>query len=374
MLGLLALAACAVPGSESRFDPEAPVIVGVLVPTGSTNPEQEALGQSLANAAQLAGQSVEGIALDIQVFETAGDATTAARAAETALAGGADILVGPFYADETAAVAAIADAAGRRVLSFSNNTAVAGGNVHLLGITFEALAGRLVGFAAAQNLGPLGTVYPEGIEGEAARDAIRQATAAVGAEIVVEEAYPFSVQGITETAGRIARTVRASGAAAIILTDSPAGGLPFITETLRGLWVRPRAVQFLGLQRWNAVPRAVAQPGLQGGWFVAPDPALAAGFAARYQAAYGTPPHPLASLAFDAIAATGAMVAEARIDGAAPFSAERLTDPAGFAGVNGIFRFRADGGTDRALTVFEVIDGDARPLDPAPRSFQTPGA
>ena len=96
------------------------------------------------------------------------------------------------------------------------------------------------------------------------------------------------------------------------------------------------------MQRWDVSAEALAVPSLQGGVFAAPDPALVNAFAGRYQAAYGEYPHELAGLAYDGIAAVGALIAEARGQGGSPFSTARLTQPAGFAGVNGPFRFGAE--------------------------------
>ena len=50
-------------------------------------------------------------------------------------------------------------------------------------------------------------------------------------------------------------------------------------------------------------------------------------------------------------------------------SAAALTQGQGFAGVNGIFRFRADGTNERALAVLQIVNGGVQVLDAAPRSF-----
>ena len=89
-------------------------------------------------------------------------------------------------------------------------------------------------------------------------------------------------------------------------------------------------------------------PSLQGGVFAAPDPALVAAFTGRYQTAYGESPHELAGLAYDGVAAVGALIAQARRQGGSPFSTARLTQPAGFAGVNGAVPLHAPDGRDPA--------------------------
>ena len=56
--------------------------------------------------------------------------------------------------------------------------------------------------------------------------------------------------------------------------------------------------------------------------------------------------------------------------GADVFSETSLTDPNGFAGIDGIFRFLPEGPAQRVLTVFEVKRNGFRILEPAPNSFE----
>ncbi len=374
VFGLAALAACAPSGSSGPVDPTEPVQVALLVPLGSDDPDREALGQSLVNAAELARSDLRGVAVELKVYATAGDPQTAAEAAQTALGEGAEILVGPLFSTATTAVAPIAASRSSVVLSFSNNPQVAGGNVYLLGNTFDNAAERIVGYTVGQGLTRLSIVHPQGAEGELARDAVRQAASRAGGEVVHLGSYPLSVEGIAEEIQGVADAVRAAAPDAMVLTDGPTGGLTFVAESLRGLGVRAEQVKFVGLQRWDTSQQALAQPSLEEGWFTGPDQLLSSRFADRYSSAYGRDPHPLAGLAYDGIAAVGALMAEAQAEGARdPFSAARLTKPAGFAGVTGIFRFMPDGTNQRALAVYEVDQGLALQIDPAPRSFGTGG-
>ena len=82
------------------------------------------------------------------------------------------------------------------------------------------------------------------------------------------------------------------------------------------------------------------------------------------------PPHPIAGLAFDGIAAIGALVSAGN---AGSLSAAALTQPTGFVGVNGIFRFRPDGTNERGLAIATIIDKQVTVIDPAPRSFAGAG-
>ena len=51
------------------------------------------------------------------------------------------------------------------------------------------------------------------------------------------------------------------------------------------------------------------------------------------------------------------------------FTEAALTDPNGFSGVDGIFRFRDDGSTDRGLAVLQVSATGFTVVDPAPRTL-----
>ena len=56
--------------------------------------------------------------------------------------------------------------------------------------------------------------------------------------------------------------------------------------------------------------------------------------------------------------------------GGADFSPAALADPSGFAGVDGVFRFRPDGIAERGLAVVEVEADGLRVIGPAPRTFE----
>ena len=92
-------------------------------------------------------------------------------------------------------------------------------------------------------------------------------------------------------------------------------------------------------------------PALQGGLYAAPDPSGFRSFAGRYRTRFGGEPVRTATLAYDAVALVAAL---ARTQGAQRFSPEVLTNPSGFAGIDGLFRFRADGTNERGLAVMKV--------------------
>ena len=126
----------------------------------------------------------------------------------------------------------------------------------------------------------------------------------------------------------------------------------------------------MGLSRWSVQPQVAALPALQGGYFTMPDTNLESNFSKRYSSAYGTSPHPLAGLAYDAIAAIGALAGAGRADA---LTASQLTRNAGFVGTQGIFRLRANGTNERGLAVAQLRNNQVVIVEPAPKNFSGAG-
>lgn len=337
--------------------------VALLVPYGSANQGDEGLARSLENAARLAAADLGG-GIEIRVYATAGRASTAAAVADQAIAEGADVIIGPLRSDAANAAAVAASDDGINVLAFSNNSSIAGGNLFVLGNTFDNIAARLMRYSAAQGRNRVVVVHGNTPVGEIARAAVTRAASGSSAQIVGTTAFEFSQEGITAAAPQIAATVRSTGANAVMLTDDSTGALPLLAELMPNQGIDPAVTKYLGLTRWDIPPQTLTLSGLQGGWFALPDPALTSRFRSRYQSAYENPPHPLAGLAYDGVAAVGALAAK----DLAP-TRSNLTQSSGFAGVNGVFRFKANGTNERALAVAQVINSQVRIVDQAPKSF-----
>ena len=252
------------------------------------------------------------------------------------------------------------------MLAFTNNASLAGGNVFVLGHTFENTAQRLVSYAARQGKRRIVTVSAQNAAGELGRSAIASAASASGASVVGNVTYSYSQQGVNAAVGEVASTVSATQADAVFLTSNTDAALPFFAQLLPERGVDPAVTQYIGLTRWDVPPQTLDLPGLQGGWFALPDPTLAAQFNSRYSAAYGSQPHPLAGLAYDGIAAIGALVKQGKANA---LTAAALTQGAGFQGVNGVFRFRPNGVVERGLAVATIRDRQVVVVDPAPRGF-----
>ncbi|MCB2110344.1 MAG: penicillin-binding protein activator [Defluviimonas sp.] len=368
LTAVAALSACGpMPMGGAGLPAGKPVPVALLVPSGSASSTDLLLAQSLENAARLAIADLQGVQIDLRVYGTAGQAAQAASAATQAVNDGALVILGPLYAHSANAAGNAVRGSGVNVLSFSNNADVAGGNVFVLGPTFDNTADRLVSFAARQGKRRIVMVHARTPAGELARAAVTRAAARSAATVVATVGYEMSQNGVVSAASQVVSAAKANGADLVVLDATTDGALPVLSQLIREQGLTSDVAQVGGLARWDVPAQAAGLPGLQGGIFALPNPGLTQQFEARYTAAYGTPPVPAAvvGLAYDGIAAVGALVKMGKTD----LSAAALTQGAGFAGVSGVFRLRPDGTNQRGLAIAQIQNSQVVVIDPAPTSF-----
>lgn len=366
----LVLSACG-PGyspgiSGPGLNAGAAIPVALLIPGGSDDTNDIYIAQSLENAARLAIADLGGVTIDLRVYNTQGSPEIAAAMATQAADEGAAVILGPFFALEANAAGAAVASRGINVLSFSNNPEVAGGNVFILGQTFDSTARRLASYAVGRGIDRIMVVHDPDPAGQIGKVAIENAVVNAGGTLAAVGTYEFSQNGIIEAIPGLAASAKSSGAKALFLTADNAGALPLLSQLLMENGVNPATFQFIGLARWDIPAATLALPGVQGAWFALPDPVTNQQFQARYAAAYGEAPPIYAGFAYDGVAAIGAV---ARSGGGASLTADALMQSAGFVGVGGIFRLRPDGTTDRGLAVAQIQDKQLVVIEPAPNNF-----
>ncbi|MGZ9811838.1 penicillin-binding protein activator [Pseudoroseicyclus sp. H15] len=373
VVSLLWLSACAGVVTTTTGGGNAPglgageaVPVALLVPAGSGVATDEFVARSLENAARLAIGDLNGAQIDLRVYPTGASPSGATAATNQAISEGAKIILGPLYAEAANAAGIAAAGSGVNVLAFSNNPTIAGGNVFILGPTFGNIANRLVSYGNGQGLDTYLVAHGNDLQGQLGRDAIVTAVNRFGGTVAAVESYDLTQADILAAAPGIAAAAQSVNADAVFLTAGVNADLPIIATALPDNGLTPGVVTYLGLTRWNAVPQALSLPGLQGGFFALPNEATTAAFESRYSAAYGEAPHPVAGLAYDGIAAIGALAASGRSDA---LSRAALTQSQGFSGTQGIFRLLSDGTNERGLAVATIRNNQVVIVAPAPNSF-----
>jgi branched-chain amino acid transport system substrate-binding protein len=338
-----------------------PVRVGIILPFSSNSAPTRALAASMMKAAELAMFDAGNRNILLMTADEGNGGANAANAVQQLLAQGAEVIVGPLFGPSVSAVAPIARDRAVPVLAFSTEKNVAGNGAYLLSFLPQNEVNRVVSYAAANGHRQFAALAPQTAYGDVAKDAFTEAVAAAHGNVVDVERYAPNAGAVTGPASTVAK----SGADAILIAQ---GGviLRAIAPTLSLDGVARDKVKLLGTGLWNDDAAVTRETSLQGSWYAAPAPNADTEFVNKYRTAFGTAPAQLASLAYDAVSLV------ALLSSGTPyhrFTRSALMDPNGFAGVNGIFRFKADGTSERGLAVLEVTSAGPTVVSPAPTTF-----
>ena len=343
------------------------VRVALLLPLTGQG-QSAATAQSLRNAADLALAEFQDADVTILVKDDRGTPDGAREAASQAVAEGAELIIGPVFAGSVQAAGQVARQAGRPVIAFSTDASVATRGVYLLSFLAQAEVDRIIEYASAQGRRSVAALIPETSYGNVVEAQFREAAAARGLRVVAVERYPA---GQPQAAVQRLGTVISGSAPQVdtLFIPDSGEGLLAVAQALQGVGFSSQRVKPLGTGVWNDA-RIFDLPALQGAWFAAPDTQGFQAFAGRYRARYNADPSRLATLSYDAVSLAAAL---SRTQGSQRFSESVLTNPSGFAGADGVFRFRPDGLNERALTVQEIRSGGAATVSAAPRVLAPSG-
>ncbi len=341
------------------------VRVALLLPRSATgNGATTAL--AFRNAAELAIHDFPNAGIQVAVYDTKGTPAGAQAAVALALQEQAEIILGPVFSSEVAAIAQTARQAGVPVVAFSSDAAVAGPGIYLLSFLPADDVNRIVSYSAAEGRKSFAALLPANTYGAVTEAAFRGAVAAAGGRIVSIQSYQKNDADIHAKAAAIASV--APQIDALLMPDA-GDVVPALAAELSRSGVTRDRVHLLGSGQWDDA-RILTNQDLVGSWFPAPTEEGFQSLARRYQAAYGSAPPRNATLAYDATVLAAGLV---RQYGANRFETSVLTSPNGFAGIDGIFRFLPSGLSERRYAVYEVTGSGARLVDPAARRFAAGG-
>jgi ABC-type branched-subunit amino acid transport system substrate-binding protein len=378
-LSLLAAACSGMPGADYFSfgsppppPPAQPTAVGAgqvkvaLVLPLSAQGNGAAVAQAMRNAAEMALAEFSNPDIQLLVKDDGGTAGGAQAAAQQALAEGGEIVLGPLFAVSVSAAGQVTRARGVPVIAFSTDSSVAASGVHLLSFLPETDVDRVIGYAIQQGKRSFAALIPDNAYGTVVQAAFQQAVARGGGRVIAMERYPLDR---AQMQGPVQRVAQAARQADSIFIPDGADAVTSAVQMLTAAGVNTRRIQLIGTGLWDD-PRIFAEAGAQGGWFAAPDPAGYRAFSGRYRQRYGQDPLRPATLAYDAVSLVAALV---KTQGPARFSEEVLANQSGFAGIDGVFRFRPDGTNQRGLAVMRVTTSGPQIVSPAPKAFSASG-
>jgi ABC-type branched-subunit amino acid transport system substrate-binding protein len=343
--------------------PVAPVVAGRAMKVALLLPlsgEQASLGKNLMNGAEMATMELGRESFELMPRDSGATPQEAQRAANEAIRAGAQLVIGPLFSTSVEAVKPITAQASVPMLALSNDGSVAGSGVYVMGFSPVEQVQRITGFAAAKGLRAIAILAPSSLYGDLVVSTAKQAGSPVN--VVAVARYTNSPASIAAAVQEL--VAQRANFNALLL---PEGGatLHQVAAQLSSNGMSARQLPLLGTGLWDE-EKTANDFALIGGWYAAPDPAARAGFTERYAKNFGSKPLRLASLSYDATALAVALAAKG---GDRPFSDASITNPNGFAGIDGIFRLTPRGTTERGLAVMEVTKSGPKVIDAAPKRF-----
>ena len=372
LLGSALLAACTGGGPgetplnplSGLTSPPRPAKVALLVPLSSQG-APGVIARNLKQAAELALFERDSRVVELMVKDDKGTPDGAKAAADDAIKRGATLILGPLYAKSVAAVAPIARKAGVPVVAFSTDRQVAGNGVYLMSFQPAPEVERVIAFAAKRGKLRYAALIPGDGFGKLVEPVFRDAVARAGGTVVALEAYPANANALLAPLRKISAEIAAAEAAGapIDALFMPGGQeyLELLGRLLPMAKIDVRKVEVIGTGGMD-YPNAGRDAALVGAWYPGPDPRGWSEFAQKYAKTYQGAPPRIAGFAHDAVSMAIALAADASGQG---FSAAALTRASGFAGVDGAYRLRPDGTTDRALAILEVQKFGPTVIEPA---------
>ena len=329
--------------------------VALLLPV--TGPDAD-VGQSIANATALALADTKVTNIRMVTYDTG---LGVAAATKRAIADGNKVILGPLRGDNVVEVAEIARPSGVPIISFSNDVGVAGQNVFLLGHLPNQSIERVVLYAKSQGINRFAAVVSSNVYGQRAQSNITTAVRAAGGILLgIQES-----NGTAASADAAARRLAQMGPIdAILVADSGRAAMAIVPALRRsGL----RTAKILGTDLWNIDGTLAGSSPMYGAWFASVSDTLYTQYATKYRARFGKAPLRLSSLGYDSVLLVARVARDWRPGTRFPIG--QLTDPQGFIGVDGAFRFNPNGMTDRMLEVQEIQAGKFVTVSAAPSQF-----
>ncbi len=339
------------------------VKVALLLPISGRSP---AIGKALKQAAELALFDFDNPSISLVPKDTRGTSDGARLAAESAVQGGAELIIGPLFAQGVTGAASVARRAGIPIVAFSSDEKVAGNGVYLLSFLAGRDVNRVVSFALARGKRNFAVLVPQSPYGRLAEAAFAKVVARGGGHAPVRATFPpGDAEGMVGPVRQIANALKSGQQIDALFLPAGREELTALAPLLASNGITSSRIQFIGTGQWD-YPSIGREKALIGGWYPAPDPRGWAGFVQRYKKTYGSTPPRIASLAYDAMSLA---VSLSQNPPGQRYTQAQLTRPSGFAGIDGLFRLLPNGTPQRGLAILEVRETGPKVLEPAPNSF-----
>ncbi|QKC85756.1 ABC transporter substrate-binding protein [Mesorhizobium sp. NZP2077] len=319
--------------------------ITILLPLSATGTSGEN-GRKMLDGAKLAMTDIGNGLLTLTVEDTKGDNAQAGKLAVQAITTGSKVVIGPT---ELAAAQHIATLSGSKrppVLALADNFA-GGAGVYAVRLSEADSAAAGAAGLAAKGGKKFVLLVAEGSNASAVEKRVANGLSIYGATLAVTVPYSAG-DGGAKAVDQMGSLVDAPDAVIVASgDDSPAP----VLAALKSKGIPGKAISVVGTDRWLEHPM---DPLFEGAYIATLDPSETGPIADRFRTAYNYPADVNVAYAYDMVALTAGIASAVGPDG---FSKQVLENPNGFRGSTGLFRFRADGSSQRSMPFYRIQKG-----------------
>ncbi len=349
----------------------------VLLPL--SGPAQK-IGVDIRRGAELAIFTLDNPNIDLTFHDTSQDVAGAVTAA---IEQKADLIIGPLFSENARKARPLAAMANMPILTFSNDSTVAGQGVWLIGQTPEKDIETVLTKALseikpideeARALPNLVIIAQDNDYGtritQSAISLLRNQGGATADLLVINDDVLMDEKSLRQSIKNLTGWLPPSSTGErklpkydmVLLAGHDAFSLR-VAPVLSWYDLDPEQVLFIGPSSWNNAA-ILQEPSLKNGWFADVPQDNQNRFQQIWKDHFNEPASKPAILAFDAIALASTLDHDD-----SQMMIANLTQDQGFSGFSGMFRFHQDGTNTRLLEIRQINDQDTGVVFPAARRF-----
>lgn len=319
--------------------------VTMLLPLSAPGPSGET-GRKMLDGARLAMTDIGNGLLTLTIEDTKGDSTQAGKLAVQAITTGSKVVIGPTELPAAQHIATLSGSKRPPVLALADNFAGSAG-VYAVRLSEADSAAAGAAGLAAKGRKKFVLLVAEGSNASAVEKRVANGLSIYGATLAVT--LPYSAgDGGAKAVDQMGSLVDAPDA---IIVASGDGSPAPVLAALKSKGIPGKAVSVVGTDRWLERPM---DPLFEGAYIATLDPGETGPIADRFRTTYNYPADVNVAYAYDMVALTAGIASAVGPDG---FSKQTLENPNGFRGSTGLFRFRADGSSQRSMPFYRIEKG-----------------
>lgn len=335
-----------------------PTKVAMLLPLSAPGSTGEN-GRKMYDGARLAMADLGDKLLTLTIEDTRGDSGYAKDLAVKAITSGtAKVVIGPSELAAAQHLAKLSASKRPPVLALADNFAGGPGVYSVrLGEADSAAAGAAA--IASKGAKKFVLLVPSGADSSPIESRVANALSIYGATLAVTLPYS-ATDGGAKVVSDMGSLVEAPDAVVVACGD----GSPIaVLAALKAKGIPGKAVTLIGTDRWLERPM---DPLYEGAYIATLDEGETGPIADRFKATYKYQPDVNVAYAYDMVALSAGIASSAGPDG---FNKQVLENTTGFRGSTGLFRFRADGSSQRSMPFFKVEKGQLKLVEKSTSGF-----